>query len=170
MEGNMTSIIPLDIISCTVVELLQRDFALALDSYGEQHCITTPIFLSNGNNVIPPQFAKMTIQVLLASNFKLSMLLSQRGDTMIPMFYSCTRKKCIRYQPPQHVPPGLPIGPIPTIGQCQPILCAPPTPNGSIPPIGTPRIPAMLLDAPPLPRAQSICICDCAWSCNQSII
>jgi hypothetical protein len=83
------TIIPLDIINCqcTVVELLLKVIALVYDSYGEQHnCITTPIFLSNGNNVIPPQFEQMSTKVLLASNLNLVMLLSQHEDTMIPMF------------------------------------------------------------------------------------
>jgi hypothetical protein len=37
------TIIPLTIIICTVVELLLQVFALVYVSYGEQHCITTPI-------------------------------------------------------------------------------------------------------------------------------
>jgi hypothetical protein len=45
------AIIPLAIINCTVVELLLQGFALVYVSYGEQHCITTPIILSIGNNV-----------------------------------------------------------------------------------------------------------------------
>ncbi len=79
------TIIPLDIINCTVVKLLRQVVALVFDSYGEQHCITTPIFLSNGNNRIP-QFEQMTIKEMLASNLNLSMLLSQREDTMISMY------------------------------------------------------------------------------------
>ncbi len=80
------TIIPLAIINCTVVELLIQDFALVYVSYGEQHCITTPIFLSIGNNVIPPQLVQMTIKAMLGPNLNLSMPLSQHADTMIPMY------------------------------------------------------------------------------------
>jgi hypothetical protein len=55
-------------------------------SYGEQHCITTPIILSIGNNVIPSQLVQMTIKAMLVHNLNLSMLLSQHADTMIPMY------------------------------------------------------------------------------------
>ena len=54
------TIIPLAIINCTVLELLLQVFALVYVSYGEQHCITMPIFLSVGNNVITPQLLQMT--------------------------------------------------------------------------------------------------------------
>jgi hypothetical protein len=73
-------------INCTVVELLLQVFALVYVSYGEHHCITTPIFLSIGNNVIPPQLVQMTIKALLVPNLNLSMLLSQHADTMIPVY------------------------------------------------------------------------------------
>jgi hypothetical protein len=49
------TIIPLAIINCTVVELLLQVFALVYVFYGGKDCITTPKFLSIGNNVIPPQ-------------------------------------------------------------------------------------------------------------------
>jgi hypothetical protein len=65
------TIIPLDIINCTVVEMSLQVVALVYDSYGEQPSIKTTIFLSNGNNVIPPQFEQMTIKVMLASNLNL---------------------------------------------------------------------------------------------------
>ena len=81
--------IPLAITNCSVVELLLQVFALVYVSYGEQHCITTPIFLSIGNNVIPPlapQLLQMTTTVMLVPNLNLSMLLSQHADTMIPMY------------------------------------------------------------------------------------
>jgi hypothetical protein len=61
-------------------------FALVYVSYGEQHCITTPISLSIRNNVIPPQLLQMTIKVMLVPNLNLSMLVSQHADTMIPMY------------------------------------------------------------------------------------
>jgi hypothetical protein len=77
------TIIPLAIIYCRVVELLQV-FARVYVSYGEHHCITTPIFFSIGNTVIPPQLVQMTIKAMLVPNFNLSMLLSQHADTMIP--------------------------------------------------------------------------------------
>ncbi len=80
------TIIPLAIISYTVVELLLQVFALVYVSYGEQHCMTTPIFLSMGNNVIPPQLVQMTIKAILVPNLNLSMLLSQHADTTIPMY------------------------------------------------------------------------------------
>ncbi len=80
------TIIPLAITNCTVVELLLQVFALVYVSYREQHCITTPIFLSIGNNLIPPQLLQMTIKVRPVPNLNLSMLLSQHGDTMIPMY------------------------------------------------------------------------------------
>jgi hypothetical protein len=80
------TIIPLAIINCTVVELLLQVCALVYGSYGEQHFIATPIFLSIGNNVIPPQLLQMTIKVMLVPNLNLSMLLSQDADTMIPMY------------------------------------------------------------------------------------
>ncbi len=80
------TIIPLAIINCTVVELLLRVFALVYVSYGEQHCVTTPIILSIRNNVIPPQLVQMTIKAMLVPNLKLSMLVSQHADTMIPMY------------------------------------------------------------------------------------
>ncbi len=68
------TIIPLAIINCTVVELLLQVFALMYVSYGEQHCITSPIFLSIGNNVISPQLLQMTIKIMLVPNLNLSML------------------------------------------------------------------------------------------------
>ena len=80
------TIIPLAILNCTVVELLLRVFALVYVSYGEQHYITTPNFLSIGNNVIPPQLLQMTTKEMLVPNLNLSMLLSQHEDTMIPMY------------------------------------------------------------------------------------
>ncbi len=80
------TIIPLAITNCTVVELLLQVFALVYVSYGEQQCITTPIFLSIGNNVIPPQLVHMTIKAMLVPNLNLSILLSQHADTMIPMY------------------------------------------------------------------------------------
>ncbi len=80
------TIIPLAIINCTVVELLLQVFAFACVSYGEQNCITTPIFLSIGNNVIPPQLMQMTIKAMLGPNLNLSMIFSQHADTMIPMY------------------------------------------------------------------------------------
>jgi hypothetical protein len=80
------TIILLTIINCTVVELLLQVFALVYASYGEQHCIPTPIFLSIRNNVIPAQLMQMTIKAMLAPNLNLSMLLSQHADTMIPMY------------------------------------------------------------------------------------
>jgi hypothetical protein len=80
------TIIPLAIINCTVVELLLQVLACVYVSYGEQHCITTPIFLSIGNHVIPPQLVQMTIKAILVPNLNLSMLLSQHADTMIPMY------------------------------------------------------------------------------------
>jgi hypothetical protein len=80
------TIIPLAIINCTVVELLLQVFALVYVSYGEKHCITTPIILRLGNNVIPPQILQMTIKAMLVPNPNLSMLLSQHVDTMIPMY------------------------------------------------------------------------------------
>ncbi len=44
------------------------------------------MFLSIGNNVVPPQLLQMTIKVmLLLPNLNLSMLLSQHAETMIPM-------------------------------------------------------------------------------------
>ncbi len=79
------NIIPLAIINCTVVELLLHVFALVYVSYGEQHCITTPILLSIGNNVFPPQSVQMTIKAMLVPNLNLSMLFSQHANTMIPM-------------------------------------------------------------------------------------
>jgi hypothetical protein len=79
------TIIPLAIINCTVVELLLQVFALVYVSYGEQDCITTPIILSIGNNVFPPQLLQMTIKAMVVPNH-LSMLLSQHADTMIPMY------------------------------------------------------------------------------------
>ncbi len=42
------------------------------------------IFLSIGNNVIPPQLVQMTIKAMLVPNLNLSMRLSQHADTMIP--------------------------------------------------------------------------------------
>ncbi len=80
------TIIPLAIINCTVVELLQQVFALVYVPYGEQHCITMSIFLSIGNIVIPPQLLQMTIKVMLVPNLDFSMLLSQHAETMIPMY------------------------------------------------------------------------------------
>ncbi len=79
------AIIPLAIINCTVVELLLQGFALVYVSYGEQHCITTPIIVSIGNNVFPSQLVQMTIKAMLVPILNLSMLLSQHTDTMIPM-------------------------------------------------------------------------------------
>jgi len=67
-------------------ELLLQVFALVYGFYGEQHCITTPIFLSIEKHVIPPQLLQMTIKVMLVPNLNLSMLLSQYADTMIPMY------------------------------------------------------------------------------------
>jgi hypothetical protein len=80
------TIIPLAIINCTVVELFLHVFVLVYVSYGEQHCITTPIFLSIVNNLIPPQLLQMTIKVMIVPNLNLSMLLSQHAETMIPMY------------------------------------------------------------------------------------
>ncbi len=82
------TIIPSDRINCTVVWLLQwlQVVALVYGSHGEQHCITTPIFLSNGNNTIQTQFEQMTIKVMLASNLNLSIPLSQHEDTIIPKY------------------------------------------------------------------------------------
>jgi hypothetical protein len=80
------TIIPLAIINCSVVELLRQVFALVYVSFGEQHCIQSPKFLSIGNNVIPPQLLQMTTKVMLVPNLNLSMLLSQHADTMIPMY------------------------------------------------------------------------------------
>ncbi len=87
------AIIPLAIINCTVVELLLQVFALGYVSYGEQHCITMPIFLNIGSNVIPPQLVQMTIKTMPVPDLNLSMLssqhvdtISQHADTMIPMY------------------------------------------------------------------------------------
>ena len=80
------TIIPLAITNCSVGELLLQVFALVYVSYGKQHCITTPIFLSIGNNAIPPQLLQMTIKVMLVPNLNLSILLSQHADTIIPMY------------------------------------------------------------------------------------
>jgi hypothetical protein len=63
------TIIPLAIvINGTVVELLIQVFALVYVSYREQLCITTPIFLSIGNNEIRPYLVQMTINAVLVSN------------------------------------------------------------------------------------------------------
>ncbi len=78
--------IPLAITNCSVVELLLQVFALVYGSYGERHCITSPKFLSFGNNIIPPQLLQRTTKVILASNLNLSMLLSQYAETMIPTY------------------------------------------------------------------------------------
>ncbi len=80
------TIIPLAIVNCTVVELLLQVFALVYVSYGEQTFIKLPIFLSIGNNVIPPQLLQMTTKVIIVPNLNLSMLLSQHEDTKIPMY------------------------------------------------------------------------------------
>ncbi len=70
------------------MELLLQVFALVYVSYGEQHCITTPIFWRIGNNAIQLQLLQMTTKLMLAPNLNLnlSMLLSQHADTMIPMY------------------------------------------------------------------------------------
>ncbi len=68
------TILPLAIITCTVLELLLQVFALVYVSNGEQYYVTTPIFLSTGNNVIPPQLLQMTIKVMLVPNLNVSML------------------------------------------------------------------------------------------------
>jgi hypothetical protein len=79
-------LIPLAIINCAVVELLLQVFALVHGSYGEQHCITSPNFLSIGNNIIPLQLLQRTTKVMLAPNLNLSMLLSQYAETIIPTY------------------------------------------------------------------------------------
>ncbi len=84
------TIIPFALINCSVVELLLQVFALVYGSYGEQHCITSPKFLSIRNNVIPPQLLQMTTKVMLAPNLNLSMLLSQHADTMTLYMSSMT--------------------------------------------------------------------------------
>ncbi len=78
--------IPLAITNCSVVELLLQVFALVYGFYGEQHCITSPNFLSIGNNIIPPQLLQRTTEVMLAPNLNFSMLLSQYAETMIPTY------------------------------------------------------------------------------------
>ncbi len=80
------TIIPLAITYCSVVELLIQFFALVNGSYGEQHCITSPKFLSIGNNIIPPQLLQRTTMEMLVPNLNLSMLLSQYAETMIPTY------------------------------------------------------------------------------------
>ena len=80
------TIIPLAITYCSVVELLLQVFALVYGSYGEQHCITSPKFLSIGNNIIPPQLLQRTTMVMLVPNLNLSMPLSQYAETMIPTY------------------------------------------------------------------------------------
>ncbi len=80
------TIIPMAIINCSVVELLLQVFALVYGSYGEQHCILSPKFLSIGNHVILRRLLRMTTKVMLVPNLNLSMLLSQHADTMIPMY------------------------------------------------------------------------------------
>ncbi len=77
---------PLAITNCSVVELLLQVFALEYGSYGERHCITSPKFLSIGNNIIPPQLLQRTTKLILAPNLNLSMLLSQYAETMIPTY------------------------------------------------------------------------------------
>jgi hypothetical protein len=66
--------IPLSITNYSVVELLLQVFALVYGSYEERHCITSPNFLSIGNNIIPPQLLQSTTKVMLAPNLNLSML------------------------------------------------------------------------------------------------
>ncbi len=63
-------------------------FALVYFSYGEQHCITSPVFLSIRNNLIPPQLLQITAMVVVmrAPNLNVSMLFSQHAATMIPMY------------------------------------------------------------------------------------
>jgi hypothetical protein len=78
--------IPLAITYCSVVELLLQVFALVYGSYGEQHSIPSPFFLSIGNNMIPPQLLQRTTMVMLVPNLNLSMLLSQYAETMIPIY------------------------------------------------------------------------------------
>ncbi len=80
--------IPLAIMitNCSVVELLLQVVALVYGSYGEQHCITLPKFLSIGNNIIPPQLLQRTTKLMLAPNLNLPMLLSQYAETMIPTY------------------------------------------------------------------------------------
>ncbi len=80
------TIIPLAITNCSVVELSLQVFALVYGSYGERHCITSPKFLSIGNNIIPTQLLQRTTMVMLAPNLNLSMLLSQYAETMIPTY------------------------------------------------------------------------------------
>jgi hypothetical protein len=80
------TIIPLAITYCSVVEMLLQVFALVYCSYGEQHCITSPKFLSIGNNIIPPQLLQRTTMVMLVPNLNLSMLLPQYAETMIPTY------------------------------------------------------------------------------------
>jgi hypothetical protein len=79
------TIIPLAIINCTVVELLLQVFALVYVSYGEQHCITTPIYLSIGNNVIPPQLLQTTIKIMLVPNLNCQCFISscRNNDTHV---------------------------------------------------------------------------------------
>jgi hypothetical protein len=59
------TIIPLAINNCSVVELLLQVFALVYASYGQQHCITSPKFLSIRNNVIPLQLLQMATKVMM---------------------------------------------------------------------------------------------------------
>ena len=80
------TIIPLAITNCSVVELLLQVFALVYGSCGERHCITSPKFLSIGNNIIPPQLLQRTTMVMLVPNLNLSMLLSQYAETKIPTY------------------------------------------------------------------------------------
>jgi hypothetical protein len=63
------TIMTLDLINCTVVELLLQVVALIYDSYGEQHYITTPMFISNGNNQGNDNQGNASIQSQLVNAF-----------------------------------------------------------------------------------------------------
>ncbi len=77
----------------TIIALAIIVFALVRVSYGEQHCITTPIFLSVRNHVIPPH---THILALLINSTEEGILLRGNG-ALHPMLDAQARSRAVSW-------------------------------------------------------------------------